>query len=52
MPYATIQDVNTSQSILDRIINVGTISLYSAYDNSQLELANVSNPSEIENIIF
>lgn len=52
MPYSTIQDVNTSQSILDRIINVGTISLYNAYDNNQLELSNISNPSEVENIIF
>lgn len=52
MPYATIQDVNTSQSILARVFNVGTVSVYSAYDNNQMELKNISNPSEIEEVIF
>ena len=52
MPYATIQDVNTSQSILARLFNVGTVSVFSAYDNNQLELKNISNPSEVEEIIF
>ena len=52
MPYATIQDVNTSQNILARLLNIGTVSVFSAYDNNQLELKNISNPSEIEDIIF
>ncbi|WP_405307165.1 PH domain-containing protein [Methanobrevibacter sp.] len=52
MPYATIQDINTSQSIIGKIINVGSISVFSAYDNNQLELSNISNPSEVEEIIF
>ncbi|MBE6500802.1 MAG: PH domain-containing protein [Methanobrevibacter thaueri] len=52
MPYATIQDVNTSQGILARIFNVGSVSVYSAYDNNQMELKNISNPSQIEEIIF
>ncbi len=52
MPYANIQDVNTSQSILARLFRMGTISVFSAYDNNQLELKNISNPSEVENIIF
>ena len=41
MPYATIQDVNTSQGILARIFNVGSVSVYSAYDNNQMELKNI-----------
>ena len=52
MPYTTIQDINTSQGILGRMVNVGSVSLYSAYDNNQMELKNVSNPSEVEEIIF
>ena len=52
MPYSTIQDINTSQSILARAINVGSVSVYSAYDNNQMVLENISNPSEVEDIIF
>lgn len=52
MPYATIQDINTSQSIVAKLFNVGSVSLFSAYDNNQMELKNISNPSEVEEIIF
>jgi membrane protein YdbS with pleckstrin-like domain len=52
MPYATIQDINTSQGILAKIFNVGTVSVFSAYDNNQMELKDISNPSEVEEIIF
>lgn len=52
MPYATIQDVNTSQNILARLFNVGSVSVFSAYDNNEMELKNISNPSEVEEIIF
>ena len=45
MPYAAIQDINTSQSVFGKIFNVGTISLFSAYDNNQMELSAISNPS-------
>lgn len=52
MPYSTIQDVNTSQNILERLFNVGSVSVFSAYDNNQISIENVSNPSEVEEIIF
>ncbi len=52
MPYATIQDVNTSQSFFARLFNVGSVSVFSAYDNNQMELKNISKPSEVEEIIF
>lgn len=52
MPYATIQDINASQSIIAKIFGVGSIYLFSAYDNNQMELTNVSNPSKVEEIIF
>lgn len=52
MLYSTIQDINTSQNIIERIFQIGTVSVFSAYDNNQLELKNISNPSEIEDMIF
>ena len=52
MPYATIQDINTSQSIFARLFNVGSISVYSAYDNNSMSLESISNPSKVEEIIF
>ena len=52
MPYATIQDINTSQNIIERLFGVGSISLFSAYDNNLMELSNISNPSKVEEIIF
>lgn len=52
MPYATIQDVNSSQNILGRLFNVGTVSVFSAYDNNEMELKNISRPTEVEEIIF
>ena len=52
MPYATIQDINTSQSIIAKLFNVGSVSVFSAYDNNQLELKDIFNPSEVEEIIF
>lgn len=52
MPYVTIQDINTSQSIIAKLLNVGSISVFSAYDNNQLVLSNISNPSKVEEIIF
>ncbi|AMD17122.1 hypothetical protein TL18_03230 [Methanobrevibacter sp. YE315] len=52
MPYATIQDVNTSQNIIEKLFNIGSVSIFSAYDNNLLELKSISNPSEAEEIIF
>lgn len=52
MPYATIQDVNTSQNIFARLFNVGSVSIFSAYDNNLMELSNIPNPSKVEEIIF
>ena len=52
MPYTTIQDVNTTQNIFAKIFNVGTVSVFSAYDNNQIELKNIFNPSEVEELLF
>jgi len=52
MPYSAIQDINSSQGILARLFNVGTVSTFSAYDNNQIKLENISNPAKVEEIIF
>ena len=52
MPYATIQDVSTSQNIFARLFNVGSVEVFSAYDNNLMKLSNISNPSKVEEIIF
>ena len=52
MPYTAIQDINTSQDILARLFNVGTVSVFSAYDNNLMRIENISNPSKVEDIIF
>lgn len=52
MPYSTIQDVNSTQSIFARLFDVGTVSVFSAYDNNLMSLENISNPSKVEEIIF
>lgn len=52
MPYRAIQDINTTQNIFAKLFNVATVSAYSAYDNNQISLENISNPSEAEDIIF
>ena len=52
MPYSTIQDVNTSQNLIARLFNVGSVAVFSAYDNNLMELKNISNPSKAEEIIF
>lgn len=52
MPYSKVQDINTSQSLVAKLFNIGSVSVFSAYDNNQMRLSNISNPSQVENIIF
>lgn len=52
MPYSTIQDVSSNQTIIAKMFNVGTVSVFSAYDNNLMSLENISNPSKVEDIIF
>ena len=52
MFYSSIQDINSSQSLFARICGVATISVYSAFDNNQIELKNISKSSQVEEIIF
>src|SRR5574344_624741 len=52
MPYNTIQDVVINQGILGRIIGIGSVLLYSAYDGTDLELKQIMDPHNVEEIIF
>ena len=52
MPYNTIQDINVSQNIIGRIISVGTLTLYSAYDGKDVELKDISSPNNVESMII
>ena len=52
MPFNTIQDISVSKGILGRLISVGTLTLYSAYDGKNVELKNIYSPSKVEDIIF
>ena len=52
LSYTKIQDVNTSQSFFARVFDVGSVSLFSAYDNNQMDLDNIPNPAMVETIIF
>jgi membrane protein YdbS with pleckstrin-like domain len=52
MPYKTIQDLKIKQGVLDRLFKVGTVYLYSAYDGTDLKLSKISDPNEVEEILF
>ncbi len=52
MPFKSIQDVDLSQNIIEKIVNVGTITAYSAYDSNNIKLSNISNPGDVEDILF
>ena len=52
MPFNTIQDISRSQSIIGRILSVGSIELYSAYDGKNLKIEDISSPKKVEDLIF
>ncbi len=52
MPYNRVQDIEVSQSFLERIINVGSLIIYGSSDKSETILDAVPNPSGVEDIIL
>ena len=52
MPYNTIQDIQIDQSIIGRLVGIGSVIVYSAYDGNNLDLHQISNPQEIEELMF
>jgi hypothetical protein len=52
MPYNTIQDVVINQGIIGRLIGIGSVILYSAYDGTDLELKQIIDPQQVEEMVF
>ncbi|OWT33337.1 hypothetical protein BGI41_02915 [Methanobrevibacter sp. 87.7] len=52
MSFHNIQDINVSQSLIQRLLGVGTIEIMSAYDNSDVSLKYIHYPKDVEEIIF
>ena len=49
--YNKIQDIEISQSLLERVINVGDIIIYGANEMSETILDDIPSPKEVEEII-
>ena len=52
MPYTKVQDIDVSQSVLERLLGAGDIIIYGGHDNSETILDEVPNPREVEEIIL
>lgn len=52
MPYNKVQDIDVSQSVLERILGAGDIVIYGGRDNVETILDEVPNPREVEEIIL
>lgn len=52
MTYSKVQDIDVSQSILERILGAGDIIIYGGHDNSETILDEVPNPRDVEEIIL
>lgn len=52
MSYNKIQDIEVSQSIIERILNTGDIIVYGGHDNSETILDEVPNPKKVEDLII
>ena len=51
MPYYKIQDMQVSQSILERLFSVGQIIIYGGHDNTETILDSIHHPHDIEELI-
>ncbi|MDO5825257.1 MAG: PH domain-containing protein, partial [Methanosphaera sp.] len=52
MPYIKVQDIDVSQSVLERMMGAGDIVIYGGHDNVETILDEVPNPREVEEIIL
>ncbi|MDO5851453.1 MAG: PH domain-containing protein [Methanobacteriaceae archaeon] len=51
MPYYKIQDIQISQTVMERIFSAGEIKIYGGHDNTETILDAVPNPHDIEELI-
>ncbi|MDR2967882.1 MAG: PH domain-containing protein [Methanobacteriaceae archaeon] len=52
MPFYHIQDITVSQGIISRIFSIGDVVVVNAYDLTDIEFIDVSNPEYIQDLIF
>ena len=52
MDLAKIQDVRVDQTLLDRLLSLGTISIETAGETSRLEMAGVEEPQQVADYIL
>ena len=52
MPYNTIQDIQIDQNLIGRLFGIGSVIVYSAYDGNNLDLHQISNPQDVEELMF
>ncbi|WP_169805504.1 PH domain-containing protein [Methanobrevibacter filiformis] len=52
LSFDHIQDISTSQGLIDRLFSIGNIFICSAYDDGKIILKNIRSPGDVEEIIF
>ena len=52
MPYAKVQDIEITQSILERIMGVGDVIIYGANELSETILDDIPHPKDVEEILL
>lgn len=49
--YNKIQDINISQSLIERIFRAGDIEIFGGHENTRLIMEGIPNPNRVDNII-
>ncbi|OED30619.1 PH domain-containing protein [Methanosphaera sp. WGK6] len=52
MSYGKIQDIEVSQTILERLLNAGDVIIYGGHEHPETILDNIPDPKNVEEIIF
>ncbi|GAB4317156.1 MAG: hypothetical protein Kow0019_18130 [Methanobacteriaceae archaeon] len=49
--YEKIQDINITQSLMEKIFSSGDIEIFGGHENTRIIMENVPNPDKVENMI-
>ena len=52
MELSRIQDVHVQQTVMQRLLNIGTLSIESAGESGRLQMSNVDNPQAVADYIL
>ncbi|WP_455645207.1 PH domain-containing protein [Methanosphaera sp.] len=52
MSYGKIQDIEVSQTILERLLNAGDVIIYGGHEHPETILDNIPDPKKVEEIVF